>query len=411
MMRKRVKAFVTMFAMMTAAIMTVTGLSGNVMAGTVENTINVSEVTAIMASNPMSVTDVHEWPSGLESVTDVYKVKFTLREAAYVKISVSSTVEYGNTEMFGTLKACKIVTAGGKQVGEYMGNGGIYAKKMYEQYLMLEQGTYYVVYEGKVDKYYGQQSSGNVSTVVEAQYVARTGNVTGISNDTMIPLVNGQTSSGYVSNLYGEQYFKFTINSKSRIAFDLSVAGTPSCYKPDVSYDLLAYGSGESYQKFMKPQDSSTFLGSPQYWLSADNSYVGTYPTSGNTGYVTLEKGTYYLKISRNSTKAANVGCIQVTPIIIPLNEDSGNADTIKNEAKKIKITKISLKRGKKKISGRTVGNATVSVRVYKKTYSVKSDSKGKFTVKLKRKLKKNQKITVTVKKNGVKKVKIYKVK
>lgn len=97
---------------------------------------------------------------------------------------------------------------------------------------------------------------------------------------------------------------------------------------------------------------------------------------------------------------------------------DRDNGDTTKKttvtKKKAIKKLTITAKKGKKKITGKTIKKATVKVKIGKKTYKVKSNVKGKFTIKLKgkAKLKKGQKIKVTISKTGYKtKHKTYKVK
>ena len=80
---------------------------------------------------------------------------------------------------------------------------------------------------------------------------------------------------------------------------------------------------------------------------------------------------------------------------------------------KTISLLKLtSFKKGSKKIVGKTLKKATIIVKIGKKTYKVKANKKGKFTIELKKKLKKKQKIVVTAKKSGYKtKKKIFKVK
>lgn len=81
-----------------------------------------------------------------------------------------------------------------------------------------------------------------------------------------------------------------------------------------------------------------------------------------------------------------------------------------KKEIGTLKLT--SAKAGSKKITGKTVKGGKVTVKAASKTYSVKADTKGKFTVKLKKKLVKGDKIKITVKKNGYNtKTKSFKVK
>lgn len=76
---------------------------------------------------------------------------------------------------------------------------------------------------------------------------------------------------------------------------------------------------------------------------------------------------------------------------------------TPKKTTKVIKTIKATAKKGKKVVSGTTLKKATVKVKIGKKTYKVKSDSKGKYKIKLKSKLKKGTKITITVSKKGYK--------
>lgn len=93
--------------------------------------------------------------------------------------------------------------------------------------------------------------------------------------------------------------------------------------------------------------------------------------------------------------------------------DDSENKNVVKRK-KAIKKLTVTAKRGKGKISGKTLKKATIKIKIGKKTYKVKSNAKGKFTVKLKgkAKLKKGQKVKVIVSKKGYKtKSKIFKVK
>ena len=83
------------------------------------------------------------------------------------------------------------------------------------------------------------------------------------------------------------------------------------------------------------------------------------------------------------------------------------------SEEKKISTLKLtSYKKNSKKIVGKTISNATVKLTAGKKTYKVKSNKSGKFTVKLKKKLKSKDKIKVTVTKANYKTItKTFKVK
>jgi hypothetical protein len=395
------------------AVMVLLGGTKAVSAKNIEQDAVVNKVDSIMVSDPSSVSNTYNWGSGTSSITDVYKVKFTLTNTAYVKVSVNSTVCYSNLSNLGALTNARVTTSGGKQVGKSVGSNSDYidAYENYAGYFILEKGTYYVEYDGKKDSYYGKDSSGKVTTTIEAQYLNRTGNVNGISSKSMIPLTNGKVSYGYISNLYGEQYFEITLNKKSKVNFNMSIADTPSCFNPEVTYDLVSLG-GVSYQSKINQQPSSSkgyddyVLGTQRY---SSHSY-GPYPSSGSTGYVTVPAGTYYLKIAVSSDKENNVGEIKVTPNVIEENSNKNTNPVVKTlNPPKLK----SYKKNTKKITGMATKGSVVKIKIGKKTYTVKVKKNGKFKVKLRKKLKKNQKIRVYAKKNGYKRSKtiVFKVK
>ena len=401
--------------LLAATIVATMGMATMVSAKTTEDTVKVNEVDSVMISNPASVSNVHNWGSGASSVTDVHKVKFTLTNSAYVKISVSSTVKHENYATLGNVNSPILTTVGGKKLGENIVKySSVWTDEQYEKYYVLEKGTYYVEYNGKENDGYSEKSSGKVTTTIEAQYVNRTGNVTGTSSKTMILLTNGKASYGYISNLYGEQYFKITFNKKSKVKFDMSIADTPSCFNPEVTYDLVSLG-GVSYQPNIKKQfatekPNDTYYQKYVLGNSRYSSYYRHYPSSGNTGYITLPAGTYYLKIAVNSDEENNVGQIKVTPKVIEVSSNKNNTSVVKTlSSPKLK----SYKRNKKKITGTATKGCTVKVKVGKRTYTVKTNNKGKFTVKLKARLKKKQKITIyaTMKRYKNSKSKTYKVK
>ncbi len=90
--------------------------------------------------------------------------------------------------------------------------------------------------------------------------------------------------------------------------------------------------------------------------------------------------------------------------------DPTGGYTSQKKTIATLKLTKY--KRKTKKIIGKTVKKGKVTVKVSGKTYKVTANSSGKFTVKLKKVLKKKNKIKVTVSKTGYKtKSKTFKVK
>lgn len=98
---------------------------------------------------------------------------------------------------------------------------------------------------------------------------------------------------------------------------------------------------------------------------------------------------------------------------VSPAPKQNKKTSQKKMPKKKIKILKlIKYKKGNKKITGKTLKKAKVTVQAQKKKYKTRADKKGRFTVKLKKKLKKGMKIRVTVSGNGYRtRTKSFKVK
>lgn len=388
-----------LLCLLTTVVATI-GMATMVNAATIESSGKVNKVDSVMVSDPMSVADTYEWGEGEEHINDVYKVKFTLDQPAYVKVSVNSTICYKGLDNLGNLNNAIVTTVGGKMLGESIGSniGTIFTNEEHSRYYVLEKGTYYVVYNGKESENYSKQSSGTVTTTIEAEDVTRTGNVTGAASKSMIPLTNNKASYGYISNLYSEQYFKFTVSKQSKVSLDMSLADTPSCLTPLVQYELFSIG-GTSYTEKLKMQKNSAKYSTTERRQLGEGGGFDNFPKSGSTGYVTLPKGTYYLKISGISGQ----GAVKVTPHITEIK----STPTLK--APKLK----KYKKNTKKITGTATKKATVKVKIGKKTYTVKANSKGKFTVKLKAKLKRKNKIVIYAKLKGYKDSKkvTYKVK
>ncbi|MCM1234296.1 MAG: hypothetical protein NC489_29685 [Ruminococcus flavefaciens] len=147
----------------------------------------------------------------------------------------------------------------------------------------------------------------------------------------------------------------------------------------------------------------------------------GTGNTNSNAGTNTPQSGENVLprpEDNKDSDSSDKEGTAAITDSSQTAASDSGNDNSDKKATvtKKKAIKKLSLtaKKGKKKITGKTIKKATVKVKIGKTTYKVKSNAKGKFTIKLKGKtgLKKGQKIKITILKIGYKtKHKTYKVK
>lgn len=110
--------------------------------------------------------------------------------------------------------------------------------------------------------------------------------------------------------------------------------------------------------------------------------------------------------ISANSTNSLYSLNGEGQRIFIRVYGDDAVTYNIKIVKKLQKISVLKLtnyRRGNKKIVGKTIGKASVKVTINKKTYKVKSNKNGSFTVKLKKKLKQKDKIKVTISLKGYK--------
>lgn len=126
-----------------------------------------------------------------------------------------------------------------------------------------------------------------------------------------------------------------------------------------------------------------------------------TPPASTKTPTNTSNSNTNTLDNTQSTPSNTNTPDTTSTPE--PTQEPKKNISTLK-------LTKY--KKGTKKITGKTIKSAKVTVTVNGKSYNVKSNKQGNFTVTLKTKLKAKAKIKVTVSKSGyIKKTKTFKVK
>ena len=153
------------------------------------------------------------------------------------------------------------------------------------------------------------------------------------------------------------------------------------------------------------PKDKKKY----KFIISADNE---TYALFANSNGIKISDTT----ISANSTDNSFSVIGNGQKIFVRMNSENSNTNyTLKVVSERKPISKLKLskyKNGSKKISGKTIRNATVKITVNKKTYIVKSNAKGNFTVKLKKKLKSKQKIKISVSKANYKnKTKTFKVK
>lgn len=391
-----------------ATVLATIGMATMVSATTYEKEAPVNKVDSVMMTDVNSQALTFDWDQTDDRANSVYKVKFVLENPAYVNLTIFSNVCVDGWELGGRLSTINLTSQNGKVIQVLSSN--LSANKTINTQLALEKGTYYIVYNGLDDKdSYGLEAEGSVSTTIEAQYLSRTGNVLGASSNTAITVTNNQKAVGITSTMYKEQYFKFTLSQKSSVNFDLSIAQTPSCFTNGVSYAIIS-ANGVSYTEQF-PKQKGSMIYSEAYYLGNDGDGVTIYATSCNTGSVTLPAGTYYLRISAGKNKYVNT--VEVTPHITKVATQVQKPPVVQTTPK-LKTPKLTkYKKKTKKITGTATKGATVKVKVGKKTYTVKANSKGKFTVKLKTKLKKKTKITVYATKKGYKNSskKTYKVK
>lgn len=359
-------------------------------ANTFEKDVPVNVYSSIMLTDSSSIPLKFTWDTAEGNGDSIYKLKFTLDKAAYVKIKIYSTVgqKASVSPVLGCLGKITVTNQSGDVVKEL--TGSLEKNATLTKQLALEKGTYYIVYNGRS---FGNTYSGvgDVSTTVDVQYVNRTGNVLGNSVNNAISLTNSKISTGIVSNIYTEQYFKFTLNQQSNVNFNLSVTNTPSGFDRGINYEIIS-ANGISYTEKLEKQNHLTY---PSKAYQVGHNYAD----SCNTGKLTLPKGTYYLKV-----KAVENGLVSTVSV----------KPSIEKVIPTLKTPKLKkYKKNTKKITGTATKGAKVKVKVGKKTYTVKANSKGKFTVKLKSKLKKKTKITIYATKKGYKnsKKKTYKVK
>lgn len=92
---------------------------------------------------------------------------------------------------------------------------------------------------------------------------------------------------------------------------------------------------------------------------------------------------------------------VPVSPVVKDTPNKIGSAATIVKKEQLPKVVLKKYKKGTKVVKGTAKAGSLVVLKVGNKTYTVKVSKKGKFTVKLKKKLKKGQKITAYAKLAG----------
>lgn len=201
-------------------------------------------------------------------------------------------------------------------------------------------------------------------------------NITSVTVSTGAAVTYLPVSSGTKSHLVSKDIFNVdgTVNEKA--AFD-SVEATVSGRK--VTYHVVSSGN-----VFPEATTYTINVSSTGY-----EDVTFTY-TKGGQAPATQAPATQN-PTPVNQTPAPTTGGAITT--------QQPSTTTTKKKISVLKLTKY--KKGTKKITGKTVKTATVVVKVGGKKYTVKSSKTGVFNVTLKKKLKKGNKISVTVKKSG----------
>lgn len=198
-------------------------------------------------------------------------------------------------------------------------------------------------------------------------------NITSVTVSTGAAVTYLPVSSGTKSHLVSKDIFNVdgTVNEKA--AFD-SVEATVSGRK--VTYHVVSSGN-----VFPEATTYTITVSSTGY-----DDVTFTYTKGGQTP-------------ATQTPAPATEKPAPVTGGAITTPQPSTTTTTTKKKISVLKLT--AYKKATKKIKGKTVKTATVVVKVGGKKYTVKSNKTGVFTVTLKKKLKKGNKITVTVKKSG----------
>ena len=194
--------------------------------------------------------------------------------------------------------------------------------------------------------------------------------------DTAIPVKIGDIIPGTMNKEHDETYwYKLTIPDnigKNGISIALNNQTDSSIFP----LDFYLYDDGLKELDHMR--------------LSSGKTGRFAHSTSGGTDKAPLTPGkTYYIKIYADVSRKGSYSLI--------IN---------KYALEKKNISKLSLsnyKKGSKKIVGKTIGDANVKAVVGGKTYTVKSNNSGVFTVTLKKKLKSKDKIVLMVSKTDYK--------
>ncbi len=223
---------------------------------------------------------------------------------------------------------------------------------------VVSKGIYYFRLSGSTGRYklYGKHTSYKANDAGANSY------------DSPYVYTLGKSITGALTEMDTEDWYKIKLTKSGQYTFK-----------------LMSY-TGSLYYTLYKKDLSANYLDSNIYGGSS------TSPASKIEPLV-LSKGTYYLKITGDSGKYKMYFKQKVVK-------------------KNLKLS-VTAKKGKKYIVVKTTKNAKITAKYKNKKWkNVNSGSSGKVKLRYSKKLKKGQKVTVTVKKSGYKtKKKTFKVK
>lgn len=335
----------------------------------------VEDITSDFSGIGYSVKKNLDFSAKTGEFTDTFYYQFTLDTPAYILLKEYADLwEYNFNGDIKFYLSNSTVFADNPVIDEFAdGRDDSYAS-------LYEAGTYYIkvelIFESGNEDYLKNAPYYNFS--VFAQPVARSGMTDGNSQASAIALPNGKPVSGVISKQNRKQYFSFTQGSSGNFTTDV-VASVPVGWElPELSVKLYNNAGAE-----------------------VTSAYINQIANSAVLSVKNLAKGNYYIMVSTTEKLIDKKGVCTVSV--------NASCKTVKKlAAPKLK----SYKAGAKKITGTAVKGAKVTVKVGKKSYTVTA-KKGKFTIKLKNKLKKGTSIKVKATKSGytASKTVTYKVK
>ena len=229
---------------------------------------------------------------------------------------------------------------------------------------------------------------------------------------------NTVTTSNTVVLIPGESYYIRIESNKHTVGnYNMSITATPDdnwgtfensprCIPGQKVTGVIEYADDIDCFGFVLPNDKQKYT----FYISADNRLDALLADAN--GIKIADTGIDNINVNN---KLSVYGLGQTVYIRVNrgyVTQTANYSIELKAEKETVSVLNLSsYKKGSKKITGKTIGGAKIVVKIGKKKYSTKSDKTGKFTVKLKKKLKSKNKIKVTVsKKNYLTKSKTFKV-